>query len=180
MFFYPLKEVEDLLFLKIMIYSFIFLTCSGIGMLISKKYEERVYELKEFKNALNMFKAKVKFTYAPIPEIFEEISKNINSRPGKIFKLASINMKLLTAGDAWNMAIDSNILEINEEDKRVLKDLSRLLGQTDIEGQINQIELTSLFLDGQIKKAEEDKEKNQKMYRILGMIIGLSIVIILM
>ena len=149
-------------------------------MLISKKYEERVYELKEFKNALNMFKAKVKFTYAPIPEIFEEISKNINSRPGKIFKLASINMKLLTAGEAWNMAVDTDMLSINEEDRSALKNLSKLLGQTDIDGQISQIDLTSNFLDEQIKKAEQERLKSEKLYRTIGMIIGFTIVIVLM
>lgn len=169
-----------MLVLKIIIYSFIFLTSSGIGLLISKKYEDRVNELKEFKNGLNMFKSKIKFTYEPIPEIFAQISNSMNSKPGKIFKLASNNMKLLTAGDAWNMAIDTDILCINEEDKSVLKNLSRLLGQTDIEGQLNQIELTSSFLDKQIEKAENEMLKYEKMYRILGMIIGLAIVIILM
>lgn len=166
--------------IKIIIYSFIFLTSSGIGMLISKRYEERVNELKEFKNALNMFKTKVKFTYEPIPEIFEEISKSLDSKPGKIFKLASINMKLVTAGEAWNMAVDTELLNINEEDKSILKNLSKLLGQTDVEGQINQIDLTNNFLDEQIKKAENDRAKSEKLYRTLGMIIGLAIVIILM
>ena len=165
--------------IKIIIYSLIFLTSSGIGVIISKRYEQRAQELKDIKNALNMFKTKIRFTYEPIPDIFKEISEKINSRTGKVFEIASCNMKLLTAGDAWNMAIDTNILEINEEDKRVLKDLSRLLGQTDIDGQINQIELTNLFLDEQIKKAERDRDKNEKMYRILGMIAGLVIVIIL-
>lgn len=174
------KEGDFTLGLKIIIYSFIFLSSSAIGMLISKKYEERVNELKEFRNALNMFKAKIKFTYEPIPEIFEQISEQITAKPGEIFKLASNNMKLLTAGDAWNMAIDTDLLNINEEDKNVLKNLSKLLGQTDIEGQINQIELTSNFLDEQIEKAEKEKLKNEKMYRTLGMIIGLAIVIILM
>ena len=166
--------------IKIIIYSFIFLTSSGIGILISKKYEERVNELKEFKNALNMFKTKVKFTYEPIPEIFEEISKNLDSKPGKIFKLASINMKLLTAGEAWNMAIDTDMLSINEEDRSILKNLSKLLGQTDIDGQICQIDLTNSFLDEQIKKAENDRAKSEKLYRTMGMIVGLAIVIILM
>ena len=166
--------------IKIIIYAFIFLTSSGIGMLISKRYEERVNELKEFKNALNMFKTKVKFTYEPIPEIFEEISKSLDSKPGKIFKLASINMKLVTAGEAWNMAVDTELLNINEEDKSILKNLSKLLGQTDVEGQINQIDLTNNFLDEQIKKAENDRAKSEKLYRTLGMIIGLAIVIILM
>ena len=172
--------VNRVLGIKIVIYAFIFLTSSGIGILISKKYEQRVKELKEFKNALNMFKAKIKFTYEPIPEIFKEISESMNSRTGKVFEIASCNMKLLAAGEAWNAAIDTDILDINEEDKKVLKDLSRLLGQTDAEGQVNQIDLTSTFLDGQIKKAEKEREKNEKMYRTLGMIIGLAIVIILM
>lgn len=166
--------------LKIIIYSCIFLSCSAIGLLISKKYEERVMELKEFKNALNMFKTKVKFTYEPIPEIFEQISKQIETNTGRIFKLASCNMEVLAAGEAWDMAVDTNILSINEEDKSILKNLSKLLGQTDIEGQINQIELTSKFLDEQIEKAERERLKNEKMYRTLGMVIGLAIVIILM
>jgi len=166
--------------IKIIIYSFIFLTSSGIGLLVSKKYEERVNELKEFKNALNIFKTKIKFTYEPIPEIFAEISNSINSKPGKIFKIASNNMKLLAAGEAWSIAIDTEFLSINEEDKNILKNLSKLLGQTDIEGQLNQIELTSSFLDKQIEKAESERGKNEKMYRTLGMVIGLAIVIVLM
>ena len=148
--------------LKIVIYTCIFLSSSAIGILVSKKYEDRVSELKEFKNALNMFKTKIKFTYEPIPEIFEEISKQINSNTGKIFKLASSNMEVLAAGDAWNMAVDTNILSINEEDRSILKNLSKLLGQTDIDGQINQIELTSKFLDEQIVKAERN-ENNEKI-----------------
>ena len=67
-----------MLALKILIYSFIFITCSVIGVLKSQKYVYRVTELKEFKNALNMFKTKIKFTYEPIPEIFAQIANNIN------------------------------------------------------------------------------------------------------
>lgn len=166
--------------LKIIIYACIFLSCAAIGLLISKKYEERVSQLKEFKNALNIFETKIKFTYEPIPEIFEEISRQIQTNTGRIFKLASCNMEVLAAGEAWDMAVDTNILSINEEDRNILKNLSKLLGQTDVEGQINQIELTSRFLDEQIEKAEKERLKSEKLYRTLGMVIGLAIVIILM
>ena len=165
---------------KIIIYALIFLTSSAIGMLISKKYDQRVNELREFKNALNIFNAKIKFTYEPIPEIFQEIANTLNSKIGKIFESSSINMKTQGAGMAWNMAIDNSTININEEDKKILKDLSKLLGLTAIEGQLNQIELTTSFLDEQIKKAEKERSKNEKMFKILGMIVGLAIVIILM
>lgn len=166
--------------IKILIYSFIFLTTSSIGILKSKKYIDRVNELKEFKNALNMFKTKIKFTYEPIPEIFNQIYESTNSYTGLIFKIASTNMKVLTAGEAWNSAIDMDILNINNEDKDILKNLGKQLGETDLEGQINQIELTADFIDEQIVKAEKDREKNEKLYRTLGMTMGLAIVIILM
>lgn len=75
--------------------------------------------------------------------------------------------------------MDADILNINSEDKKILKDLSKLLGKTDLNGQISQIEITSSFLDEQIKKAEKEREKSEGMYRKLGMIIGLGIIIIL-
>lgn len=165
--------------IKYFILFLILIASSMIGKFLSKKYVYRLEELEEMQNALNILKTKIKFTYEPIPEIFEEISKQINSNTGKIFKLASSNMEVLAAGDAWNMAVDTNILSINEEDRSILKNLSKLLGQTDIDGQINQIELTSKFLDEQIVKAEKEKSKSEKMYRTLGMVIGLAIVIIL-
>ena len=166
--------------LKIMIYSAIFLTCSVIGIMKSQKYIYRVDELKEFKNALNMFRTKIKFTYEPIPEIFEQISKSITPAIGGIFKLASYNMNFYPAGEAWTKAMDTDILNINLEDKNILKDLSKLLGATDLDGQLSQIEITYNFLEEQIKKAERDRIKNEALYRKLGIVIGLGIVIVLM
>ena len=164
---------------KVLIYSGIFLTCSLIGILKSKKYTYREEELKEFKNALNIFKTKIKYTYEPIPEIFQQISDSIDPIIGGIFRVASNNMKFCPAGDAWNKAIDTDILNINVEDKNVLKNLSKMLGTTDMEGQISQIDITSNFLDEQIRKAEKERQKSEGLYRKLGAIVGLVIVIIL-
>lgn len=52
-------------------------------------------------------------------------------------------------------------------------------GATDAKGQISQIEITENLLDKQIKEAEEEKNKNVKLYKKLGITIGLAIVIIL-
>ena len=98
-----------MLSLKIIIYSAIFLTSSAIGIIQSQKYIFRVEELKEFKTALNMFKTKIKFTYEPIPEIFNQISSNIKPNVGGIFKIASHNMKSYPAGEAWMKAMNTDI-----------------------------------------------------------------------
>ena len=139
----------------------------------------RVNELKEFKNALNMFKTKIRYTYAPLPEIFTEIAENVDSNISNVFKKASEKMEICPAGEAWDLALRIEDLNIDDEDRIALKNLSKMLGKTDLEGQLNQIEMTSDFLDSQIKKAETQKAKSEKMYRTLGMVIGMAIVIIL-
>jgi len=48
--------------IKTIIYILIFSTCTYIGIIKSSKYSKRVDELKTFKDALNMFKMKIKFT----------------------------------------------------------------------------------------------------------------------
>ena len=52
----------------------ILVACSLIGRYLSRKYIIRVNELEEMRNALNMLQSKIKFTYEPIPEIFEEMN----------------------------------------------------------------------------------------------------------
>ena len=49
--------------LKILILLMIFSTSTTIGILISKKYSNRVQILNDLKNALNMFEIKINFSY---------------------------------------------------------------------------------------------------------------------
>ena len=71
--------------LKYFMLLLIFIASSLIGKFISKKYTYRLVELEEIKNILNIFKSKIKFTYEPIPEIFEEINAKTQNNIGKIF-----------------------------------------------------------------------------------------------
>ena len=54
-----------------------------------------------------------------------------------------------------------------------------MLGKTDIDGQVSEINQFLSLLEGQIVIAEEEKNKNSKMYKSLGTIVGLGIVIVL-
>ena len=157
----------------------ILLSSSLIGRFLSKRYVYRLQELEEIQNCLNIFKSKIKFTYEPIPEIFKEISLNASKNISNIFDIAIKNMEKDNANIAWEESVDECVTNLNKEDKQVLKTLSKLLGQTDSEGQISQIEITQNFIDVQIKNAQEEKQKNEKLYSRLGTTIGLAIVIIL-
>lgn len=105
----------------------VFILSALTGRYIAQKYRYRLEELEEIKNALNIFKSKIKFTYEPIPEIFGEISKNTNYNISKLFKQATENMQDETASLAWETAVDEFSGNINKEDKQAIKTLSKLL-----------------------------------------------------
>lgn len=167
--------------LKLIILLTIFSTSTIIGVLISKKYSNRVKILKNLKNALNIFEVKINYSFETIPEIFKEISEKIDGVAGKIFSDTVKNMeKNMLAGEAWEKSIEQNGKEtLRKEDINSIKSLGKMLGKTDIEGQINQIHLVNEFIDSQINDAVDEKNKNEKMYQKLGAIVGLIIVIVL-
>ena len=169
----------DMQIIKYLMLLFVFIGSSFIGRCIAKKYSYRLEELEEMKNILNVFKSKIRFTYEPIPEIFREITNNAKENIGQIFEKAEKNMQNFSAGEAWEKAVQTSETNLINEDLHVLLMLSKMLGQTDVEGQISQIEITENFLEKQIKEAQQEKNRNEKLYRKLGTTIGLAIVIIL-
>lgn len=113
--------------IKYLMLFLIFISSVLIGKYISKQYVYRLKELEEIKNALNMFRSKIKFTYEPIPEIFEEISKNTSQNISKLFMQAKEKMNNKTASIAWEETIDEFSGNLNKEDKQSIKTLSKLL-----------------------------------------------------
>lgn len=156
-----------MIIIKFIILITILILSSYVGIIISNKYKNRVIELKEIKKALNIFETKIKYTYEPIPDIFTEISGNLNETIAKIFKNASDKMSITTAKEAWIDAVSESKNSMTKEDIDVIKGLGKLLGKTDIDGQVSQIELTDKFIDSQIEKAQHEYEKNEKLYKTL-------------
>lgn len=149
-----------------------------IGISKAKEFSLRVLKLRDLKSSFNMFKSKLEFTYEPIKSIFEDISKIIYSDNNNIFKSYIENMKAGNFENAWNLAVAENSYSLTSEDIKIISGFGNLLGKTDLSGQINEIELANNFLDKQISDAEESRKKNDKLYKSLGIIIGITIVII--
>lgn len=108
----------------------LFISSTILGKILSQKYVDRVKELEDIKNALNIFKTKIKFTYSPISEIFEEISINSSTKNiSKLFFKSKQNMEELSASDSWLKALEeiSRNMNLQDEDIQKLRTLSKLL-----------------------------------------------------
>ena len=155
---------------------------TSIGFLLSKSYIDRLNELKSILKKINIIQNKIKFTHKPLAEIFEETYlMDKSSKTSKIFMKSAKKLEEKNVTRAWNEAIEEErfFLNLNSEDIGLLKSFGNMLGKTDIDGQMSEINQFTQLLNGQIVSAEEETNKNSKMYKSLGTLIGLAIIIIL-
>lgn len=166
--------------LKFVLLILIVLVSTQIGFLKSESYKIRVDSLKKINEALLYLKTKIEFTYEPIKNIFEEISKVVFDGKDNIFKASVENMNVNDSiNESWINAVDVFENNFKKEDIEIIKSFGKLLGRTDKKGQISEIEVTRICLEKNILLAEKEKEKNGKLYKTLGIVSGFAIGIIL-
>lgn len=152
-----------------------------IGTYKSRKLKERERVLIEMVTFLKLVKNEIKYMMNILPNAYE-ISRQKLSTELKI-KIGQIVVDMLDSENLTYVegSIEKNISEIEcleKYDKEVFTSTLKNLGRSDIEGQTNIIENTINILETQINEANEIKNTNSKLYRTIGIITGLMLVII--
>lgn len=162
---------------------FIITASSIIGVMIARMKSERVRQIRNLISALNMLDVEVRFALSSLPEAFNKISKAIDPKTGEIFEHAAeliINGKH-DACNAWQKSLEHCMpaLCINREDMNILAALGNSLGEVDSESQSKNIRLVIEQLKRQELRADEERAKGERLFRSIGVLSGLAIVIIL-
>jgi stage III sporulation protein AB len=170
--------------LKIIGGIFVISASSFLGYALSRDCAKRPHQLRVLQALFQMFENEVVFLSNVLTEAFEKISTSNNDEVASFFKATVKNLKTtnISANKAWETALNENIKKtaLNKEDEAILISFGKMLGNSDIEGQVKNIRLTINQIKLQEQKAEESRKKNEKMYRSLGILGGLAVVIILM
>ena len=143
------------------------------------KYREQI--LRDMVTFLGLVENEIKYMMSILPNAYE------SSRQKLLTELKNVIGQIvedMLATDS-EMCIDqsivrniSNLTELTDYDKNVFISTLRNLGRSDLDGQINIIENGINIIDNQIKEANDIKLKNSKLYKTVGVIAGIMIVII--
>ena len=109
------------------------------------------------------------------------MEKELKPNIGRIFLRASNYMENYSANRAWEKSLEEEKIGSNflQSDIEVIRGLSKMLGSMDIEGQVSNIDLITELINQQIKEAEVEKNKNEKLCKTLGSCVGLAISVVL-
>ena len=154
------------------------------GFIYSERLKYRVFQLNEVQRAIYQLQNEITYVHALLPDAFKSVAQKSKEPIRELFYRTS---ELLSDNsyenvyEAMNSAMNliKNRIYLNSDDINVILDLSKTLGESDIEGQISIFSLTLANLKKQIKISEDYMNKNIKMYRYLGFSFGATIVIVL-
>ena len=155
-----------------------------IGFTLSSTYSKRPVQLKILQSLIQMLRNEIRFMSSIITDAFERIGRSIDNPVASFFTNALEylnNEESINIAQAWERAIYENMgkTALNKEDAEILISFGKMLGNSDIQGQLKNIEYTLQQLNLQQLKAEEAMKKYETMYKTLGILGGALAVILL-
>ena len=154
------------------------------GFVYSEIFKYRVQELKEIERGIYQLQNEIIYTYTPIPEALKKVSIKGTKPIAEIFNNISLELlsnKYDSVYDAFFYVFKSSRdnLHLKSGDINEVLDLSKSLGESDVNGQVTMFSLTIENIKKRIESAENIMKNSVKMYRYLGFSVGAMLVIML-
>lgn len=170
--------------MKIMLLIIVVILCAAIGYLYGEEFKNRYIQLKELMRVIIDLENEILYSHTPIPEGLNKIAtKTIEPVSGVLSGISQklMNNEVADIYTAFNESINEHKkqLSLKEMDYNILLDLSKSLGETSIYGQESIFKLAKEKLNTELEVSYEESKKNTKVYRSLGLGIGLMIAIFL-
>ncbi|MBR5614163.1 MAG: stage III sporulation protein AB [Clostridia bacterium] len=158
--------------------------CAALGMFFASGFRRRVQQLVELENVFAQLEFDIDYLSIPLDESFEKAAKNSCGAISEMFLYITDRLRKNRCCDmqmVWKRAIDrsKDDLFLSDDDKRILTDFSKTLGSGNKEKEKNNIKMTLMRLKLAEDEARTAAECNVKMYRGLGILTGVFIVIVL-
>lgn len=157
---------------------------SLIGFSLADRLVKRQQQLKQLTGLMHLLENEIRYMSNLLADAFEKITDDRMTEAAAFFtESASILRKEneTSASEAWRRAVAKCIknTSLDKEDERVLLSFGNMLGNSDTEGQLKNIRFIISRLEEREQNAEEKRKRGEPMYRKLGILAGLAIVILM-
>lgn len=155
------------------------------GLSVASYFSRRPAELRSLQEALQMLDTEIMYAGTPLPVVLKKIGQAGEGGIARIFMAAGDALgqeQGITPAEAWKKALSENwrLTALGQEDHAILASFGEMLGASDREEQHKNIALASLHLGREEEKAQLEREKNERLWRYGGFLLGISIVLLLL
>lgn len=162
----------------------IFLSCTLIGQFYGNKYSSRLSNLIYLEQCIKILETEIIFGATPMPDALHNVYKKGNRKVSYIFEIIKEDLLFKKPNNLINsfLTVEDMLyseLSLKKQDVELFLSLGRVLGTSDRNDQEKNFIFTLNQIRNQIAEAKEEKYKNEKLYKSLGIISGLVLIILL-
>ncbi len=155
----------------------------GLGFLFSYRYSSRPRELRSFRRLLQMLETEIVYGATPLPHALVSIAGRLQGSYSIFLEYTSQLLSKRTYSsvrEAWVNAVETILgkTALTGPDRELLKSFGNVLGCSDREDQQKHFSLLYIQLKQQEDAAEEERKRNARMCKSLGVLFGAAVFIL--
>jgi stage III sporulation protein AB len=163
-------------------YSLILFSATMVGFTIARNYAERPRQIQELLSAVGLMTTEIVYGATPLTQALQSAARGIRGPVAEFFHQVSLDIEnWLTAQEAWEHGLTmlSSRSALLEPELNALATLGNILGTSSREDQQRHLVTAMQRLEAVHKSAVLDSHNNERLWRYLGVMIGIVVVIIL-
>lgn len=138
----------------------------------------RATELEQAIGLTALLAGELRYTHAPLEAVMARLAKQPGI-PEFINFCAGLCVKGKCFPDAWQEALRCTPTAMAPDDLQPLFRLGAVLGAIDLDGALQEIEYARFALEQRHQEARERKRKMGGLYKTLGILAGLAVIVVL-
>lgn len=155
-----------------------------IGFQQAAKFAERPRQLKQLAHALQRLETEIGYGHTPLPEALSRTADASPEPVSSIMREAALGLEQeegISFQDSWKRAIQLHWRDtsMRSNEQSVLIRLGSTLGISDKEDQMKHLRLALQQLKAEEDAAMDDQVRYEKMWKSLGVLIAVLIVILM-
>jgi stage III sporulation protein AB len=162
----------------------IILTCGLLGLEKARGFSARIEQLRQLNAGLKLLETEIIYGATPLPLALTRVGNQLAGPVALFFQAVARALQENAAAGAlaaWQRGLE----ELGQKgalqpgDLEILKALGPMLGNSGAGDQIKNLELTRQLLGQQQLAAHEENNRQGKMWRTLGFLLGITLVLLL-
>ena len=156
---------------------------AAIGFSAAAGLGRHIRTLRALLEALELMEREISFQLTPMDQLLERLAGRTRSPAGDFFACCRDGLDRLgerSLAGIWRDALAAIPMGLTPQERDTMDGLGDLLGRYDADGQSEALEQARLQLLQDLRRAEEEREKRGRMYRVLGLTAGAFLVIVLL
>ncbi|CAM3119700.1 stage III sporulation protein SpoIIIAB [Paenibacillus lupini] len=155
-----------------------------IGFQQAARLAARPRQLRQLAHALQRLETEIGYGHTPLPEALERTAEVVAAPLAELFRNAAEGVKGsdgFTFRESWELAMKNgwSSTALRQTELAVMLRLGSTLGISDKEDQLKHIHLALLQLKAEEDAARDDQSRYEKMWKSLGVLIAVLVVILM-